>query len=138
MIVIDGENCILGRLSTYAAKEALNGEDVKIVNAEKIIILGTPKTTVEEYRYRFYLRDPADPMKSPDYPKRPDMFVRRTIRGMLPWKRSTGKDAFRRVMAYMGVPKELAGKGKKVGELKDMHKPRITVEELCKNVGWKG
>lgn len=42
------------------------------------------------------------------FPRRPDHIVKRTIRGMLPYKRERGADAFRRVKVYVGVPDELA------------------------------
>jgi large subunit ribosomal protein L13 len=138
MKIIDGENCVLGRLCTAAAKKALEGEEIRIINAEKIVILGNPVSIVNGYRYRFYLRDPAKPEKSPNYPKRPDLFVKRAIRGMLPFKRTRGKDAYRRVRAFIGAPRDLKGKTEKFGELKDMYKKRMTVEQLCRKVGWTG
>lgn len=138
MIVIDGENCILGRLASYAAKELLNGEEVKIVNAEKILILGNPEVTVERYIKRENIWDPAKPEKGPKFPRRPDLFVKRTVRGMLPWQSKRGKEAFRRITAYIGVPKEFEGKGKKIAELKDMRKKKITIYKLCRKLGWSG
>jgi large subunit ribosomal protein L13 len=35
--------------------------------------------------------------------------MKRTIRGMLPYKRPRGVDAMRRVRCYVGVPAEFAG-----------------------------
>ena len=64
MIIIDGENCIMGRMASYVAKELIKGETVKVVNAEKIIITGNPKKTIEKYEQRRKLRDPAKPEKS--------------------------------------------------------------------------
>lgn len=137
MIVIDGENCILGRLCSYAAKELMKGEEIRIVNADKIVVIGDPKMIVEEYRQRINIRDPAKPEKSPNYPKRPDLFVKRAIRGMLPWQSSRGKEAYRRILAYIGVPKEFHEKGKRVAELNDRRKKNITVEEICRELGWR-
>lgn len=135
MLIIDGENCILGRLSSYVAKELLKGEVVRVVNAEKIFILGDPVKTVGRYKQRRGLREIAKPEKSPKFPRRPDLFVKKTIKGMLP-KSKRGDDASRRVKAHIGVPKEFEGKGEKIAELKDMRKKKITILELCKKLGW--
>ena len=40
MKVIDGKNTVLGRLASFAAKEALKGEEIKIINCEQVIITG--------------------------------------------------------------------------------------------------
>ncbi|MCK4717291.1 MAG: 50S ribosomal protein L13 [Thermoplasmata archaeon] len=108
-IIIDAEDVILGRLATYAAKQLLNGEDVAIVNAEKAVVTGKPKSTMAHYRRRRELGGSMKPMKGPFYPKRPDRIVRRTVRGMLPFKKPSGRDAYKRCMAYVGVPKEFEG-----------------------------
>ena len=39
MVVVNAENAVVGRLASYVAKVALNGEEVTIVNAEKAIIV---------------------------------------------------------------------------------------------------
>lgn len=40
MKVIDGTDAVLGRLASFAAKQALLGEEIVIVNCEKVIITG--------------------------------------------------------------------------------------------------
>ncbi|MFH0986571.1 MAG: 50S ribosomal protein L13, partial [Candidatus Micrarchaeota archaeon] len=67
-----------------------------------------------------------------------DLFFRKVVRGMLSWKSSRGKDALGRFRAYIGVPKEFEGKAEKICELADIHKKHMTVDELCKALGWKG
>ncbi|MDD1676115.1 MAG: 50S ribosomal protein L13, partial [Methanomicrobiales archaeon] len=42
----------------------------------------------------------------PFYPRRPDHILKRTIRGMVPYKRERGADALRRIKVYVGVPDE--------------------------------
>ena len=39
-IIIDGANATLGRLASYAAKQALNGENINIFNCELAMISG--------------------------------------------------------------------------------------------------
>ena len=140
MLIIDGENCVLGRMSAKVAKELIKGETVRIVNADKIIITGSPKATIAKYRQRIKLHDPAKPEKSRKTPRRPDLFVKRIIRGMIPYKSRNGLAAYRRLMVYIGIPKEFEGKTVKIAESKSITTDYkyIKIDELCKNLGWKG
>jgi len=140
MIIIDGENNVMGRLGAKTAKELLKGKEVRIVNAEKIIITGKPKNIIEKYEQRRQLRDPAKPEKSRKTPRRPDLFVKRVIRGMLPYKSKKGQEAYRRLKVFIGTPKEYEGKAVKISESKSTTSDYnyITIEELCKKLGWKG
>jgi len=103
-IIIDGENAILGRLASYAAKKALEGYRVYIVNSEKVAISGNRLNIYWEFREK---RERGNPYKGPFYPRRPDMVVKRVIRGMLPRKKFKGREALRRVYAFIGIPEEL-------------------------------
>ena len=103
MIVINAENLILGRLATYAAKQSLLGQEVRIINAEKAIVSGAKKTTYNEVRQNM---DRGTPAKGPFIPKKADRYVRRVIRGMLPYKQPKGAEAFKRVLCYVGIPPE--------------------------------
>ena len=40
MMIIDGEGCVLGRLASITSKNLLEGEEVVILNAEKIMLTG--------------------------------------------------------------------------------------------------
>ena len=40
----------------------------------------------------------------PYYPKRPDRIMKRSIRGMLPYKRPRGREAFEGIRVYVGDP----------------------------------
>jgi large subunit ribosomal protein L13 len=42
--------------------------------------------------------------------------MKRTIRGMLPYKRPRGVEAFKNIKAYVGIPVEFAGKDMEVPE----------------------
>jgi large subunit ribosomal protein L13 len=37
----------------------------------------------------------------------PDRILKRTIRGMIPYKKTTGKEALKRLKVYIGVPSDL-------------------------------
>ena len=100
-MIIDGTNLILGRLASHAAKQALLGEKIVILNCEKVVLTG-PRTFVLSTMHE--RADRGDPYKGPFFQRMPDRFVRRAIRGMLPYKQGRGKLAFERIMCYLGVP----------------------------------
>lgn len=106
-MILNAEGLIVGKVATFAAKQALLGEKVEIVNAEKACITGSKKNILEKYDARVKR---GNPFKGPYFPTTPDRILRRTIRGMLPWKTNRGKEAFRQVMCYLGTPDELQGK----------------------------
>ena len=105
MKVYDATNQILGRLSTYVAKDLLKGEQVHVINCEKARMSGNPVATKKKYLER---RQRGDPKHGPHYPRTPTGLVRRTIRGMLPIKIQKGQKAFRRLKVHIGVPQELS------------------------------
>ncbi|MHC1584820.1 MAG: 50S ribosomal protein L13 [Candidatus Syntropharchaeia archaeon] len=103
MKVIDADGLILGRLASITAKRLLNGESIVIVNAEKAIISGSKVTTFEEYRT---MREKGSKEKGPYFPRMPDRILKRTVRGMLPYKKARGREALSRLRVYIGVPDE--------------------------------
>ena len=48
--VYDAENMVVGRLGSKAAKAAILGDKVVIVNAEKAIITGKRRTVIEAWK----------------------------------------------------------------------------------------
>ena len=134
-MIINADNLVLGRMAAIAAKQALLGEDVRIVNCEKAIITGDKKSILKHYLQRL---DIGQPQQGPFIQKRPDLFVRRTIRGMLPRRQSKGRDAFSRVKCYVGVPdKSEKADTLKKAQLQKITKRFITVGELCMHLGGK-
>ncbi len=101
--VINADNLILGRLASLVAKRALDGEEIILVNVEKAVITGTRKRVTGIYLQK---RQRGSKEGGPFFPRRPDAIMKRTIRGMLPYKRQPGREAFQRVKAYVGIPKQ--------------------------------
>ncbi len=135
--VIDGEGRILGRVSTHVAKMLLNGNDVTIVNAEKIVISGHLRDIVAKYKQRVELKDKANPEHSPYISRRPDLFVKRVVRGMLPYRQPRGKTAYKKLTVYIGVPKGIKITDKepiKKGE--EVYENIMTVKELSVKLGY--
>lgn len=108
-VVIDARDCILGRVASNVAKRALEGERIAVVNAEAAVITGRKEDVIDTYETRINLGSD----RGPYYPKRPDRIMKRSIRGMLPYKRPRGREAFENVRVYLGNPYE----GEREGEL---------------------
>ncbi len=106
-MIINAENTILGRLASYAAKQALLGERVEIINCEKAVLTGTRENVFKKYKNR---QSPTDVVHKPIVPKMPDMLVRRTVRGMLPWKKDRGREAYKKIICHIGIPENLKDK----------------------------
>ncbi len=136
MTVIDAENMVLGRLASVVAKRLLRGEEIVIVNAEKAVIVGHKHFIINKYLER---RNIGSVRKGPYYPKMPDRILRRTVRGMLPMKKSSGKEAYRRLRVYMGVPSEY--KNAKIERIEEAKNNKlegfITLKELSIQLGAK-
>ena len=113
-MIIDASNLLLGRLAATAAKKALLGEKIDIVNCEKAVVSGNKEKILQRFKQK---KSMGIPLKGPYYPRMPDRMVRRTIRGMLPYKKEKGKNAFERVMCYIGVPEKF--KDKKMETIKE-------------------
>ncbi|MEA2089396.1 MAG: 50S ribosomal protein L13 [Thermoproteota archaeon] len=134
--IIDATNLILGRMSSSVAKRLLQGEHVVILNAEKAVISGGRKNRVKEAKESLKI---GHPWKGPFHPRRPDRLVRRTIRGMLPWKKPKGKQAYKRLRVFLGVPEKFEGKKALTiphAMSKKLKCSYLTVGELAKEIGW--
>ena len=135
-MIIDATNLIAGRLATTAAKKALNGEEVHIINAEKAVISGSKSHLVGEFRRKRQSKDIAN---GPFFPRMPDRMLKRIIRGMLPYKTPTGRAALARIKCHVGVPSELAGqqgegvKGAEVSKI--ITGTYVSLEQLSRRIG---
>ncbi|MEM2901901.1 MAG: 50S ribosomal protein L13 [Candidatus Bathyarchaeia archaeon] len=140
-IIIDADRALLGRLASYAAKKALEGEEIIILNAEKAVISGTKERVLEEVKRKLATRTLGSLEKSPTHPRRPDVYLRRVIRGMLPWKKPKGKIAYKRVKVFIGVPEEYLEEHPIRVEEADSSKlkaPKVFLTDLVKEIGgWK-
>lgn len=139
LVVIDATNLILGRLASVVATRLLQGEKVAIINAEKAVITGYKKAIVSRYKSKLKIRTHTAPWKGPFHYRRPDRIVKRTIRGMLPWKKPKGKAAYKRLRVYIGLPEYLSQTPAQTisgADVKKSDSKYITVETLSNEVGW--
>lgn len=106
-MIINGEGHILGRLASVVSKKLLEGEEIVVLNAEKIMLTGNKDWAYAKYKQRVDRKSISNPRDlGPKYPRRPEDIFRRTVRGMLPFKKSKGKVAFKGLKAFVGVPEE--------------------------------
>lgn len=137
--IIDCDSKILGRLASKVAKMLLNGDSVVLVNAEKAVISGHVDDIVENYKQKVEFKDKANPEHSPYFSRRPDLLVKRIIRGMLPFKKTKGKLAYKRLKVFMGLPKQYQGKqlySLPVKTKKDVIEKSISILELSRKLGY--
>jgi large subunit ribosomal protein L13 len=136
MTIIDADGLILGRLSSIVAKRLLKGENIFIVNTEKAVISGQKVTTFTEYKQSV---DRGNKEFGPYFPKRPDHIVKRTVRGMLPYKKTKGRDALFKLKTYIGVPEALSSEETTTINEANMKRlssiKYIRLDELCKKLG---
>jgi large subunit ribosomal protein L13 len=134
--VIDAEGLILGRMASKIAKRLLEGEKIVIVNAERAVISGRKRSKVIEAKEFLGVGGVG---RGPFHYRRPDRIVRKTVRGMLPIKQPKGKQAYKRLSTFIGVPDEY--KNQKVetvtdAQAKKLSCPYFTVGEFAKEIGW--
>lgn len=137
-MIIDATNLILGRLATFAAKKSLQGEPVDIINAEKAFITGDKKKVLAAQKTR---TNRGSPLTGPYIPRQPDRFVKRTIRGMLPYKQPRGDKAFKSIKCYTGVPAEFQDKKAETipsANISKLSTTRyISIKDICTYLGGK-
>ncbi|MHA1804167.1 MAG: 50S ribosomal protein L13 [Promethearchaeota archaeon] len=145
-ILLDAKDKILGRFCSQVAKKLLLGQHVVVINAKDAIISGNKRAIHEKYLARLKIRTATNPRRGPFHKRRPDTFMRRVIKQMLPRKKLRGKEALTRVHVYIGdIPERFKKRYNKLihGEIKNADKRRlsyynkyITLDNLCSRIGW--
>ncbi|UXD21536.1 50S ribosomal protein L13 [Ignicoccus pacificus DSM 13166] len=142
VVIVDGANQILGRMASHVAKMALEGYEVHIINAEKVVLSGKPEMVVNAYQLLLDVKTHKNPYRTKiKRPRTPVALVKDAIKGMLPKHNTRGREAFKRVKAYIGTP-ELKVKGEVIrfldADARRLSGKYITVGEVAKRMGWKG
>lgn len=140
-IVIDAANCISGRICSHVSKLLLQGNRVTIVNAEKAMLSGQRYKTIQLYKEHLEINSVTNPIHGPFHPRRPDTILTKMVRGMIPKRKSSGIEAFKRLRVYIGIPESLKNSEMKYYDDSKITKPSsyyITVGEVAKEIGWSG
>ncbi len=133
--IVDADGLILGRMATTVAKRLINGEKITVLNAEKAVISGKRLSRVKETKAKLEI---GHPKKGPYFYKQPERFVKRVIRGMLPRKKPKGKDAYKRLKVYIGIPQEYKDQHRETisrAKAEKLKCPYITVGDLTQEFG---
>ncbi|MBI4152895.1 50S ribosomal protein L13 [Candidatus Woesearchaeota archaeon] len=138
MRVINGEHMILGRAASHIAKASLLGENISLVNCDKMILTGNKQSIFARQHMLSEMK--GKPTKGIFYERRPDFFVRRSIKRMLP-NSARGKAALKKIRCYIATPESLkSAKQETIAYAHVQKLPNLrymTVGELCKKMGAK-
>jgi len=137
-MILDATDLIVGRFATVAAKKAMLGEKIDVVNCEKAIMTGSKKEVLARIKRK---RKQGVPLQGPYFPRSSDRMVRRIIRGMLPYKQKKGEAAFKNIMCYIGVPTEFKDKQTTTVEAANVSKMDnvkfVTIRQITQELGAK-
>jgi len=130
LLVVDATGCRLGRLASWVAKQARKGNQLWVINCKDAIIVGNPKQILDKYMQR--LRRGRGSQKGPYLSRTVEGLVKRAIRGMIGWKKASGKEAFKRVKCFESIPEEIPTNAKKVDLPKEFKKEALKFISIAK------
>jgi large subunit ribosomal protein L13 len=130
-VVIDAKHGILGRVASFAAKQALKGFSVAIINTDDVLVTGRIRWVIEEYQTK--RKRGGSAQNGPNFPSDPARIVKRTVRGMLPYKQGRGLEALKRVYCYGAVPKQYESE-KAIAIVSTTKAKTMTLKELCSEI----
>ena len=148
-LVFDAKDQVLGPLASHVASTLLvtrregNPKKVIIINAENAIVTGSKDRVLADYDRKYKLNHPR---KGPFFPRMPDMILKRTVRGMLPYqKKSSGRQAFKDLRVMIGTPSNLVGEdlpeGHEWGDTTKIDRPLpdsfVRLGDISKHLGAK-
>lgn len=148
-LVFDARDKILGRLASHVASTLLVSrregapKKVIIINAENAIVTGSKDRILSDYDKKYKLNHPR---KGPFFPRMPDMILKRTVRGMLPYqKKSSGRQAVKDLRVMIGTPSNLKGEnlpdGHEWGDTTNIDRPLpdrfVRLGDISKHLGAK-
>ena len=114
-----------------------------IINAEDAIVTGSRDRVLANYDRKYKLNHPR---KGPFFPRMPDMILKRTVRGMLPYqKKSSGRQAVKDLRVMIGTPSNLEGEdlpeGHEWGDTTKIDRPLpdsfVRLGDISKHLGAK-
>ncbi|MBS3088374.1 50S ribosomal protein L13 [Candidatus Pacearchaeota archaeon] len=126
-IIIDAKDSVLGRIAALAAKQALLGKTVTVINCNEAIITGSKPVILK--KYKSLRAKGGSSLKGPIISKAPERIMKRTIRGMLSHRQGRGEQAFARIMCYNKTPAEFES-SEKISLKKPIKTRFITLTEL--------
>lgn len=105
------------------------------------MLSGNRYKTIDLYKEHLEINSVTNPIHGPFHPRRPDTLLTRIVRGMLPKRKTSGIEAFKRLRVYIDIPENLNDVKIESFEYTKITKPAsyyITVGDVAKQIGWKG
>jgi len=144
IIVVDLKGHVVGRAAAIIAKQLLLGRKITVVRVDEANISGGEIRNKIKYLNFLKKRHQAKPSKGPFHHRSPSDIFCRVVRGMLPYYTKRGHAALRRLVAYEGIPVNVANKGTRYIIPKAEASSRLRKErkktvlgEMCQHIGWK-
>ncbi|ADV65646.1 50S ribosomal protein L13 [Desulfurococcus mucosus] len=142
ILYVDASNQVLGRVASIVAKKLLEGYRVIVVNAEKAVVSGEKNRVIAGYKLLLNVKTHYNPEKTGiRRPRTPVNIFKRTVRGMLPVDQPKGREAYRRLRVYVGVPSSM--KNVQFTQFPEASASRLRnrfvyLEEIARAMGWRG
>jgi len=128
-IIIDAKDGVVGRIASFAAKQALFGKKVIILNCNDALLTGRRNMILEQYSQ---MRSRGKGFqKGPIVPRVAEKLMKRTVRGMLEYTQRRGEAALDRVICYNKVPKEFEST-KKISMVRELKIRTVRLGEVAK------
>lgn len=138
-LVLDASELVAGRIASVVAKHLLQGEHVTVINAEKAVLSGNRASLVKEYKERLGIRTLTAPWKGPLHHRHPHTLLRHIIRGMVPWKKTRGRLAMKRLRVFVGTPKDFKIKRRlEIPEFERTGRRTVYLGDIARELGWSG
>lgn len=142
--ILDLKGHVLGRAAAIVAKQLLLGRRITVVRVDEANISGGEIRNKIKYLNFLRKRHVSNPKKGPFHHRAPSDIFCRVVRGMLPYYTKRGRSALRRLVAYEGIPMNVANKGTRFIIPKAEAATRLRPErkktilgEMCEHIGWK-
>ena len=128
-VLIDAENVVLGRLASEVAKMLRGknkpeftphvdcGDNVIVINAEKVVLTGNKMTDKQYFRHTGYPGGQRIQNPKQILDKYPERLVEKAVKGMLP-KTKLGRAIFKNLHVVVGPEHKFEAQKPKVVDLK--------------------
>lgn len=144
IVVIDLKDHVLGRAAAVVAKQLLLGKKITVVRCEQLNIAGSQMRNKVKYLMYLRKRKLTNPTLGPFHHRSPADIFTRTVRSMLPRYTKRGMKALHSLVAYEGVPTNVARSGARVVIPRAQRhycyrseRPYTVLGNLCRTIGWK-
>ena len=102
MMIVNANESVAGRLASKVAKAMIRGENVTVINAESMVIVGNKESIIKKFTVKVDARVLANPHFGPKYDRVPSKMFRRMVRNMLPTKKQAKVRIIKQLKVFNG------------------------------------